>query len=112
MNDAQYTRYKNAKNTRLTCLLDKKDSFGNRHFLIQSTTDRYKVSIYKKTGQTICSCPDFKTRSVSDEIVCKHVLFVLMTYLNIITGINHSYFTRGSSTGRKPFLTPDECQKL
>lgn len=107
MNDAQYSRYKNALNTRMSVLLDKKDSQGNRHFLIQSTTSRYKVSIYKKSGNLTCSCPDYSMQGKSQETVCKHILFVIMTHLKIITRIDHSFFTR-TSGGSRPTLTRDE----
>jgi hypothetical protein len=105
MNDAQYTRYKNALNTRMSCLIAKKDSKGNVHFLIQSS-QRYKVTIFT-SGQVSCSCPDFACRSRAEGMVCKHVVFVLMRHLGVIGSLDHAFFRRGVD-GERPILVRDE----
>ena len=98
MNNDQYTRYKTMNNSNIKVLFKKEDK-GTMHFLINGTT-KYKASIYR-SGKVSCSCPDFTTKHKSCSIICKHLLYLLMMYLRIITRIDHKFFSRLT-------LTPDE----
>lgn len=112
MNDAQYARYKNALATRMSCLASRRDGAGNYHFLIESS-QRYKVSLYRDDGRATCSCPDFSCRSRTEAMVCKHVVFVLMTHLGVIRSLDHAFFRRTSDRNDgRPWLTRDELDAV
>lgn len=106
MNDVQYTRYKNALNTKMDCLFSTRDTAGNMHFLIESS-QRYKVSIYLHDGSVTCSCPDYTCRSRTEQCVCKHCVYVLMRHLKLVNSLDHAFFGRSLNNG-PPFLVKDE----
>jgi hypothetical protein len=110
LSDAQYTRYKNTLNTRMKCLISKVDSKGNAHFLVESS-QRYKVTI-GSNGKVNCSCPDYSCRSKSEELVCKHALFILMQHLKVITRLDHAFFTRRGKDDGVPMLSMDEVSQV
>jgi len=101
MNDAQYTRYKNANNSRMALLTSKRNRDYSISFTVKGSSDNYIVSIAAKGGAVRCTCPDYRARSRNSELVCKHVIYVLMNVLGIIRNINHPFFSRR-------YLTKDE----
>jgi len=112
MNDLQYDKYNKMLESDISVLYHAKDVFKNYHFLVDgSTENKYRVTIYQKSGSIECTCADYKLKHkkhTQPKYLCKHCILVIIKYLNLFgrkNAIHHCFYKRG-------WFTKDEFDSI
>lgn len=72
-----------AKDEHKYCLLECKTTNNDFNFKLRHASHESKTHVTFKRNAIACSCVDFRTQCVKAQVMCKHVLYVLITILRL-----------------------------